>query len=433
MSDTFINSGNTSISVEKKLSDKKLFKLVVASSIGNALEWFDLIAYAFFAGTISKLFFPSDNPTLSLMMALFTFAMSYLIRPLGAIVLGGYADKVGRKAAMLLTIWLMMLGTLLIAAMPTYATIGILAPIGILIARLLQGFSAAGEFGSATSMLVEHYPERKGFISSFMFASQGISGLLGAGFGLLLTTTLTTAQLEDWGWRLPFIFGLLIAPVGLYIRREIEEAEVFEEKKEVKTPLIDLLKFHKRGLLYNIGAMVLSTSVTYSIIFMPTYATKYLGLSGSIGYGGTLISYIVLTVLTPFIGILSDRIGRTRVMIFASVLFLLTVYPSFMMLSGKATLVMLASVLFWLSILKSMYFGGLPALMSELFPTHVRATGMALSYNIATTVFGSFTPFLLVWSISATGDLLAPSYYLLATCCISLITMISIRKHFKIG
>lgn len=417
---------------QRKPSDKKLYKLIIASSIGNALEWFDLIAYAFFAATISKLFFPTDDPTLSLMLAMFTFAMSYLIRPIGALVIGSYADRAGRKSAMLLTIWLMMAGTFLIAVMPTYDSIGLWAPCGILLARLLQGFSAGGEYGSATAMLVEQYPQRKGFISSFMFASQGLSGLLGAGFGLVLTALLTTQQLEDWGWRIPFFFGLLIGPVGLYIRRHIEEAGEFTEKEHVKVPVAELFKTHKRGIVYNIGAMMLSTSVTYSIIFMPTYATKFLGLSGSIGYGGTLISYAVLTVLTPFIGNLSDRIGRTRLMMIAAGLFFVSVYPAFVFLSGNATLMALAAVLFWLSILKSVYFGGLPALMSEMFPTQVRATGMALSYNIATTVFGSFTPALLVWSISATGDLLAPSYYLLFTCCVSAVTMLAIRKHFRI-
>ena len=431
MNNSYAAQSSKSLTVSKP-SDKKLYKLIVASSIGNALEWFDLIAYAFFARTISTLFFPTDNDTLSLMMTLVTFALSYLIRPLGAVVIGSYADRAGRKSAMLLTIWLMMAGTLLISIMPTYETIGLLAPIGILLARLLQGFSAGGEFGSATAMLVEQYPDRKGFISSFMFASQGISGLLGAGFGLLLSATLTPEQLSDWGWRVPFIFGLLIGPIGLYIRRHIEETDEFAEKKETKVPLVELFANHKRGIFYNIGAMVLSTSVTYSIIFMPTYATKFLGLSGSIGYGGTLISYAVLTVLTPFIGSLSDKIGRTRLMMSAGGLFLCSVYPAFVLLSHNATLLMLAAVLFWLSILKAMYFGGLPALMSELFPTEVRATGMALSYNIATTVFGSFTPALLVWSISATGDLMAPSYYLIFSCCVSLVSMIAIRKHFKI-
>ncbi|MZI95693.1 MFS transporter [Vibrio sp. CAIM 722] len=432
MSETILTSDGTSTSAGHP-SNKKLLKLIIASSIGNALEWFDLIAYAFFARTISKLFFPTDDATLSLMLALFAFAMSYLIRPVGALVIGSYADKAGRKSAMLLTIWLMMSGTFLIAIMPTYQSIGLLAPCGILLARLLQGFSAGGEFGSATAMLVEQYPERKGFLSSFMFASQGVSGLLGAGFGLLLTAVLSTQQLEDWGWRIPFIFGLLIGPIGLYIRRHIEEAEEFTTKeKEAEVPVVDLFKSHKRSIIYNVGAMMLSTSVTYSIIFMPTYASKFLGMSSSIGYGGTLISYAVLTVLTPFIGNLSDRFGRTRIMMIAAGLFFLSVYPAFALLSTHATLIMLASVLFWLSILKSMYFGGLPALMSELFPTQVRATGMALSYNIATTVFGSFTPALLVWSISASGDLLAPSYYLLVTCCVSLATMFAIRRHFKL-
>ncbi|NVK28211.1 MAG: MFS transporter, partial [Flavobacteriia bacterium] len=200
-----------------------------------------------------------------------------------------------------------------------------------------------------------------------------------------------------------------------------------------KVPLFELFKDNKGAILCNIGAMILSTSVTYSIIFMPTYATKYLGLSSSIGYGGTLISYTVLTLLTPFIGILSDRMGRTRLMTIAGLLFFFTVYPAFLLLSHNATLLMLASVLFWLSILKAMYFGGLPALMSELFPTKVRATGMALSYNVSTTLFGSFTPFLLVWVISATDDLLAPSYYLLFTCVVSLLTLIVIRKRFHIA
>ncbi len=436
MSDSYVNSdqinhGSASISAAQP-TDKKLYKLIIASSIGNALEWFDLIAYAFFASTISKLFFPTDDETLSLIIALFTFALSYLIRPIGAVVIGNYADRAGRKSAMLLTIWLMMAGTLLIAIMPTYQTIGLLAPVGILCARLLQGFSAGGEFGSATAMLVEQYPERKGFISSFMFASQGISGLLGAGFGLLLTATLTPEQLQSWGWRVPFVFGLLIGPVGLYIRRHIEEAGEFIDREKVDVPMVELLKHHKRGIVYNIGAMVLSTSVTYSIIFMPTYATKFLGLSGSIGYGGTLISYTVLTLLTPFVGILSDRLGRTRIMLVAAGLFLCSVYPAFALLANHATVLVLASVLFWLSILKSMYFGGLPALMSELFPSQVRATGMAISYNIATTVFGSFTPALLVWTISATDDLLAPSYYLLFTCAVSIVTMLAIRKRFAV-
>lgn len=380
---------------------RKLYKLVIASSIGNALEWFDLIVYGFFAMTISKLFFPTADETVSLLLALGTFAVSYLIRPLGAIVLGSYADRVGRKAAMLVSIWLMMLGTLLIAIMPTYATIGILAPIGIFVARLIQGFSAGGEFGSATALLVEHAPERKGLISSFMFASQGISGLLASGFGLLLSSTLTVDQLESWGWRIPFLFGLLIGPVGLYIRRHIEEAGEFKQSEAEHAPAGTLFRQHKYRMLLAIGALVLSTSVSYVIIYMPTYAVKQLGLTATIGFTGTLLSGLVLTVLTPFIGHLSDVFGRTRIMFWAALVFIASIYPAFSWLAAHPTLMALLAVLFWMSILKAVYFGGLPALMAELFPTRVRATGMALSYNIGTTIFGSFTPFFVAWLICA--------------------------------
>ena len=411
----------------------KLYKLVIASSIGNALEWFDLIVYGFFAVTIAKLFFPAADETVSLLLTLGTFAVSYLIRPLGAMVLGSYADRVGRKAAMLVSIWLMMLGTFLIAVMPTYATIGLLAPLGIFLARLIQGFSAGGEFGSATALLVEQAPDRKGLISSFMFASQGLSGLLGSGFGLLLTTTLSTADLESWGWRIPFLFGLLIGPIGLYIRRHIEEAGEFKAAERSHAPVKELLGEHKFRMLMAVGALVLSTSVSYLIIYMPTYAVKQLGLTASIGYTGTLLSGFVLMVLTPFIGHLSDVFGRTRFMLGAALVFVISIYPAFAWLSANPTLFALLAVLFWMSLLKALYFGGLPALMSEIFPTHVRATGLALSYNIGTTLFGSFTPFIVVWLISSSGNNLAPSFYLMLTGVLSLATLLTLRVRLKIA
>lgn len=419
-------------SAARPLSNGKLYKLVIASSIGNALEWFDLIVYGFFAMTISKLFFPNTDETVSLLLTLGTFAVSYMIRPLGAMVLGSLADRVGRKAAMLASIWLMMLGTFLIAVMPTYETIGLLAPLGIFLARLIQGFSAGGEFGSATALLTEHAPHRKGLISSFMFASQGVSGLLGSAFGLLLTTTLTTEQLESWGWRIPFLFGLLIGPVGLYIRRHIEEAGEFKAAHPAESPLGDLFRAHKWRMLLAVGALVLSTSVSYLIIYMPTYAVKQLGLSASLGFTGTLLSGLVLTLMTPLIGHLSDVFGRTRIMLGASVIFVATIWPAFAWLSADPTLGSLLAVLFWMSLLKAMYFGGLPALMSEIFPTQVRATGLALSYNIGTTIFGSFTPFIVAWLISATQDNLAPSYYLLLTGVLSLATLLTIRRSLKL-
>lgn len=195
-------------------SSPRVRRAVVAASIGNALEWFDLVVYGFFAVTISRLFFPAGNDAVSLLFTLGTFGVSFFMRPLGAIVLGAYADRAGRKAALTLSILLMMAGTLIIAVLPTYGAIGVAAPLILVAARLLQGFSAGGEFGSATAFLAEHVPDRRGFFASWQVASQGLTTLLAAGFGTVLNAQLTAAQMAAWGWRIPFFFGLLIGPVA---------------------------------------------------------------------------------------------------------------------------------------------------------------------------------------------------------------------------
>ena len=206
---------------------------VVAASIGNALEWFDLVVYGFFAVTISKLFFPAGNDTVSLLLTLGTFGVSFFMRPLGAIVLGAYADRAGRKAALTLSILLMMGGTLIIAVLPTYETIGVAAPVILVAARLMQGFSAGGEFGSATAFLAEHVPGRRGFFASWQVASQ-LTTLLAAGFGTVLNAQLTAAQMASWGWRVPFFFGLLLGPVA-YIRTKVDETPNSSRRKAPRT------------------------------------------------------------------------------------------------------------------------------------------------------------------------------------------------------
>src|SRR5215813_14662776 len=203
---------------------KNVTKLVVATSLGNALEWFDISVYAYFAVYLSKAFFPTNDPTTSLLLTFGTFALTFLARPIGGVMLGTYADRYGRKASLLLSILMMTFGTLAVACMPTFAQIGVMAPLLVIVARLVQGFSAGGEFGSSTAFLVEHMPGRRGFVASWQFARQGISALLGSGFGLLLSSTMSDADLQAWGWRIPFFFGVLIGPIGLYIRSNIEDA-----------------------------------------------------------------------------------------------------------------------------------------------------------------------------------------------------------------
>lgn len=432
-------NGASSAGKEGARTDVPVYKLIVATSIGNALEWYDLIVYGYFAVTISKLFFPAHDETVSLLMALGTFALSYLARPLGAFVLGAYADRHGRRASLMLSIAMMTVGTGLIAFMPTYAVIGVWAPIGIFLSRLMQGFSAGGEFGSSTAFLVEHVPNRPGFMSSWQFASQGASTLLASAFGAVLTGALTQPQLESWGWRIPFLFGMLVGPIGLYIRKYMDETPAFEHdvaRKNAaltadgdagKSPVWEVLATQKARLLVSIGALVLTTTANYMILYMPTYATKQLGLPPSQGFIATLVTGFVIMTLTPFVGHWSDKIGRIRIMLVAGVLFLCTVYPAFAFMNAHASLATMMVVMLWVGMLKAVYFAPIPALMSSLFPTRTRATGMAVGYNLGTTIFGGFTPLAVAWLIAASGNKLAPGLYLMVGAVISLTTLLIAR------
>ena len=405
------------------------WRIIAAASIGNALEWFDLVVYGFFAVTIAKLFFPSENESVSLLLTLGTFGVSFFMRPLGALVLGVYADRVGRRATLTLAIMLMMLGTLIIAIMPTYETIGIWAPIGIVVARMIQGFSAGGEFGSATAFLAEHTPNRRGFFSSWQVASQGVTTLLAAGFGAGLNAWLSAEQMADWGWRIPFFFGLLIGPVAYYIRTQIDETPEFLATERSAAPLRETFTEHRLRLVLAIGTVVLGTVATYLVLFMPTYAVKHLGIPATAAFAATLVTGVVQLIVSPFVGHWSDRHGRTGVMMMSAVLFLVCIYPLFMLLAGSPNLGTMIVVQIVIGILLSGYFGALPALLTDLFPTQTRTTGMSLAYNIAVTVFGGFAPFIIVLLIATTCNKFAPSFYLMFAASISLSALVAVRRR----
>lgn len=412
----------------------QVYKAVAAASIGNALEWYDLTLYLYFAVTLSKLFFPTDNPTVSLLLTLGSFGVSYLMRPLGAILLGLYADKVGRKSALMLSISLMMLGTFLMAFMPSYESIGVFASIGVLLARLIQGFSAGGEFGSSTAFMVEHGPARRGFLASFQFASQGLSSVLAALFGVGLSAALSADQIASWGWRIPFVFGLLIGPVGLYIRRNVEETPEFEETagtKEARAPLRELFSHQWLQLLLAVGLVATSTALNYMISYTPTYAIKQLGLPQWIGFVGSLVGAVMLMLVPPFVGHWSDSIGRTPIMRGVAVAVLVAVLPAFLLLISAPSLAAIVAVLALVGILKASYSAALPALMSEIFPTRTRSTGMNLSYSVAVMIFGGFAPFWNESLIALTKTTLAPSFYLMFVACLSLVSLLLVRR--KLG
>jgi MHS family proline/betaine transporter-like MFS transporter len=406
---------------------KNITRLIVATSIGNALEWNDITVYGYFAAYLSKAFFPNSDPTISILLTFGTFGLSYLIRPIGGVVLGAYADRHGRKASLMISIVMMTLGTFVIAFMPTYETIGILAPIAVLAARLVQGFSAGGEFGSSTAFLVEHAPERRGFIASWQFASQGLSTLLASAFGLGLTSWLTSADMQSWGWRIPFLFGILVGPVGIYIRNHLEDAT--PPPAQHASPIREVLLRQKFRVLLGIGAIAISTAVNYLIIYMPTYAVKTLNLPPTVGFVATFAAGLVLTFLTPIAGIISDKVGRTNHMIVVTLLLLVSIYPAFLFLTRHPTPAVIVAAVFWLATLKSLYYGPLAALMSELFPAATRATGLGLGYNIGVTLFGGMGPVIMasLGGIALIGDL-APGYYLTLVCLLSLVTLITIRR-----
>ncbi|MBW9105642.1 MFS transporter [Paraburkholderia phenoliruptrix] len=412
-------------------SRKNSWRAVIAASIGNALEWFDLVVYGFFAVVIAKLFFPAGNDTVSLLLTLGTFGVSFFMRPLGAVVIGAYADRAGRKAALTLSILLMMGGTFIIAVLPTYQSIGLAAPVILVLARLMQGFSAGGEFGSATAFLAEHVPGRRGFFASWQVASQGLTTLLAAGFGVLLTGGLTPDQMASWGWRVPFFFGLLIGPVAWYIRTKLDETPEFLAAETTTTPLRDTFSSQKLRLVIAIGTVVLGTVSTYLVLFMPTFGVKQLGLAPSVAFSAIALTGLIQMVFAPLVGHLSDRHGRTTIMLIAGLLLLVLIYPAFVYLVAHPTFGTLIALQVVLGFLMTGYFAALPGLLSEMFPVQTRTTGMSLAYNIAVTVFGGFGPFIIAWLISFTGSKAAPSYYLIFAALLSVAALVAARR--KLG
>ena len=406
----------------------KRWRVIIAVSVGNALEWFDFVIYGYFAVTIAKHFFPVGNETASLLLALGTFGVAFIMRPFGAIIIGIYADRHGRKPALTLTISLMMIGTAIIAFTPTFYSIGLVAPLLIVCARILQGFSAGGEFGSATALLAEQDPKRRGFFTSWQFSSQAMTAVIATASGAILTGALSDEQFNAWGWRLPFIFGLFIGPVAYYIRRQIDESPEFHSTQISRAPFREILTGAKKGLLVAVGTVVVLTVTTYTLIFMPTFAVQQLGLPLSVGFSVGLLTSAIQVLLVPIAGTLSDRWGRLPIAYAATIAIFFTAYPLFAGLIATPTLASLLIFQICVGALLAVYAGVLPALMSELFPTHVRTTGISVSYSLGVAIFGGFAPFMNVSLIKLTGSKLIPCYYLMTAAAITLAALIGARR-----
>ncbi len=405
-----------------------MHRMIVAATIGNVLEWFDFVVYGFFAVTIAEVFFPAGTPTVSLLITFGAFGLAYFVRPLGAIVIGGFTDRAGRKAGLLLSIALMMIGTTLMAVTPGYATIGIAAPIIITLSRLLQGFSVGGEFGSAVSFLAEHGGGRRGFAASWQFATGGMITVLASLFGVTLTTLLDHQQLVDWGWRIPYFFGMLVGPAGLYVRAKVVETPEFVEAELPPTiPISDLLRRYPLAVLLGLGVSIISNSSFYILAYIPTYGQKTLHLSASTGFTATLVGGLILAIGCPFFGHWSDKISRPLIMVIACWLFVLTSYPAFWLMAAWPSLAACIVAVGWLQLVKAGYSGVLPSLLSEQFPVEVRAIGVSFGFSTAVSIFGGLAPLVATWLIAQTGDPLSPSYYLIFTALLSLIALVAIQ------
>jgi len=408
-----------------------LKRVIVAATIGNVLEWFDFVVYGFLAVTISQVFFPTSDPTVSLLVTFGAFGLAYLVRPLGAILIGSYTDRHGRKSGLTLSIALMTLGTSLMAITPSYAAIGIAAPVLITLARLLQGLSVGGEFGTSVAFLSEHGSRRRGFAASWQFSVAGMITALASLFGIALTTLLTHDQLLSWGWRLPYFFGMLVGPAGLYIRWKLSETQEFLEAEQSESmPISELLTKYPLPVLLSLGAAIISNSSFYILAYIPTYGQKTLHLPAYTGFTATLIGGFVLAVFSPIFGHWSDKMAsRPRIMVITAWLFFLTSWPCFFLMSAWPTLGACIIAVSWLQLLKAGYSGVLPSLLGEQFPVAVRAIGVSLSFSTAVTIFGGFAPLIATWLIRQTGDPLSPSFYLVVTAAMSGLALWGIQRR----
>src|ERR1700751_5202986 len=409
---------------------------IVAAVIGNALEWYDFIVFGFFTVVIARLFFPTDSQYASLLLTTATFGVGFFMRPVGGIVLGIYADRRGRKAALLMVITLMTIAIAMIAFAPTYAAIGVAAPLIMVLARLLQGFSAGGEFASATAFLTESAPAtRRGLYGSWQMVGQGLAVLLGAILGTRLTLSLTPETLDSWGWRIPFLFGLIIGPVGLYIRRNLDETSAFLQSTRSSAGQQGSgsgLISHVKEMLACLGMVVSGTISFYVIlIYIPTFARTQLHLPLDQAFLAQSIGLVCEVVLIPICGALSDFVGRKPVMITGLVLDLLVTYPLFSWVSASPSFGALLTMQIILCSLFGIFNGPISTALAEQFPTRVRSTALAIAYNIAVMLFGGFAQFFVTWLIQATGTPIAPAYYLMFGAAVGLLAIVFLRERAR--
>ena len=414
-------------------------RAILAASVGQFFELYDFAIYGFFAVEIGRTFFPSIDPLTSLLGAFATYGVGFLMRPVGAIVVGAYGDKHGRRAALVVTVTLMALMTGLVALVPPYSQIGIWAPIILVVLRLGQGFSTGGEWGGAAAFLVEYAPAgRRGMVGSLHQVSTQIGNLAGFLFVALLSYSLAPESFQTWGWRVAFLVGALLGPVGYYLRTRTAETPVFTEFETRRTaassPLLQAVKAYWRTVVAGICICAIAAASTQTFqIYLTQFARQQLHLNATASLLITSGSLAFAAIYIFLIGSLSDRIGRKRLVLASCLGFILFTYPMFAMLAAQPTLMTYLFVQFAGAVLYGLVFGVLPTLLAELFPTKVRYTGISISFSIAIMSFGGFTPFINTYLVEKTGNSVAPAFWVMAVAALSGIAMLVTKDRTNVS
>ncbi|MBJ9678517.1 glycine betaine/L-proline transporter ProP [Burkholderia gladioli] len=419
--------------------DQSLLKCAVrAMAIGNAMEWFDFGVYSYIAVTLGQVFFPSSNPSAQLLATFGTFAAAFLVRPLGGMVFGPLGDRIGRQRVLAMTMILMALGTFSIGLIPGYDSIGIMAPVLLLVARLVQGFSTGGEYGGAATFIAEFSTDkRRGFMGSFLEFGTLIGYVMGAGVVALLSALLSHEALQSWGWRVPFLVAGPLGLIGLYIRMKLEETPAFKRQAELreaqdkampKVNFRETLGRHWRAMLLCVGLVLIFNVTDYmALSYLPSYLSSTLHFDESHGLMLVLLVMVLMMPMTLAAGRLSDLVGRKPVMLAGCIGLLALSIPALMLIRTGEMLPVFGGLLI-LGVLLSCFCGVMPSALPALFPTEIRYGALAIGFNISVSLFGGTTPLVTAWLVDRTGNLMMPAYYLMGAAVIGAISVLSLRE-----
>ena len=405
-------------------------RAILSCAIGNFFELFDFTIYGYFAVAIGRAFYPDG----SMFSTFATFGAAFLMRPVGAIVLGAYGDRMGRRAALVVTIGLMAAATGFTGLIPSYQSIGVWAPILLLVCRLMQGFSTGGEWGGAAAFLVEYAPAgKRGLIGSMQQTSTQIGALSGSLSAALLASTLSQEDFFAWGWRIPFVVGFALGPIGYYLRRKVAETPAFERAVEhrivERSPFLTAIREYRSRMLQAFGLSIIGCMANFIfVIYLVSYAINTMKLPAGSALSCAVVSGLILVTLTPIVGHLSDRVGRRPMILACALLNLVFDYPLFLLAVRGGTFGSLLAALMVNAVFQSLYTGVIPSILAEMFPTRVRYTGLSVSYGFAVVLFGGFAPLISTWLVQVTGNPLAPAFYIMIGGAISAIAILSMRE-----